>query len=148
MNTAEKIIQREALHLLPKFGVTWHPTPEALHRAMWSPAAEAEGMTYEALIADSSTGAFTVDGEEVHVTHEEEMNAIRCMGVWGFCDTNTNQIHAWGAPGTPRLKVMHMLAHEIGHLTGAPDENDLEEEMRAEAFGQVAAIAFGMLPPG
>lgn len=148
MNAVEKIVQKEALHLLPKFGVTWYSTPEALHRAMWSPAAEAEGMTYEALIAESSTSAFTTDGREIQVTHEEEMDAIRLMGVWGFCDTNTSQIHAWAAPDTPRLKVIHMLAHEIGHLTGTPDENDLEEEMRAEAFGQVAAIAFGMLPPG
>lgn len=146
MSTSEQVIHTEHLHLLIPFGITWHPSPEALHRAMWGPIAEAEGMDYEALLAESSgVAAFTATGEEVHVTHEEEMDAIRMMGVWGFSDANAKHIHAWAAPDTPRIKVLHMLAHEIGHLTGTPDEDDLKEEMRAEAFGQVAALAFGLM---
>ncbi|MCR4146617.1 hypothetical protein, partial [Alcaligenes faecalis] len=65
---------------------------------------------------------------------------------WGCADTDTNQIHVWAAPDVDRALLIHMLAHEIGHLTGEPHPDDIQEELRAETFGKVAALAYHMLP--
>lgn len=127
-------------------GITWYPSPEAVHRAYWQPMAESEGMTYEVLIAEGMTCAFDQFGNMVEMTHDEEMAALRSMGAWGFADTKLRHIHAWAAPETPREQVMRLLAHEIGHLTGEPCKDELQEEFRAETFGAVAAMAFSMLP--
>ena len=125
----------------PELAITWYPSPEAVHRAMWAPIAEAEGMTYEALMAESHSHGVDAAGTEVEISAEEEMAAIRSQGVWGFIDTNGHHIHAWASPDAPRETVVHMLAHEIGHMTGTPHDDDLEEELRAEQFGRVAALA-------
>lgn len=102
----------------PELAITWYPSPEAVHQAMRVPIAKVEGMTHEALMA-----------------------AIRSQGVWGFVDANSRRIHAWASPDAPRETVVHMLAHLIFHMTGTPHDDDLEEEMRAEQFGRVAALA-------
>lgn len=129
----------------PKLSIVWHDTPESTHRAMWGPAAIDEGMTYEQLMAESTACGETADGETVELSHEDEINAIRGQGCWAFVDTTAGVIHAWAAPDAPMDRVMHMLAHEIGHATGDPHPDGIQEEMRAEQFGRVAREAYRLL---
>lgn len=131
----------------PAIDIVWHDSPESIHRAMWAPVAESEGMTYEELCADCGAIAECLDGEVLELTHEQEMQAILEQGCWGFAEVERGTIHAWAAPHADRGLVLHMLAHEIGHLTGDPHPDGLQEELRAEQFGRVAALAYSLLPP-
>ena len=131
----------------PTVSVTWHESPESVHRAMWEEVAVAEGMTYEQLIAESEGEGETETGETVAFTHEQELAGMRGQGCWAFVDRRTNTIHAWADEATPRELVLHMLAHEIGHITGDAHTDDFQEEMRAEQFGRVARAAYRLLPP-
>lgn len=130
----------------PTVSVTWHESPESVHRAMWEEVAVANGMTYEQLIAESEGEGETETGETVVFTHEQELTGMHEQGCWAFVDTRTNTIHAWADEATPRELVLHLLAHEIGHITGESHPDDMQEEMRAEQFGRVAKMAYGLLP--
>lgn len=125
----------------PSTQIVWHDSPESAQRAMWTPIAEAEGLTVDDLM-DGELGGFDEDGNDVEpITTAQACEAIRETGCWGFCDTNTGIIHAWKAEDANPVTVMHMLAHEVGHLTGVAEEDAHAEEMRAEQFGKVAAEA-------
>ncbi|MGG5143929.1 hypothetical protein [Alcaligenes ammonioxydans] len=129
---------------LPELSIQWHDTPEAVHRLFWEKAALENSMTYEELIEGAMVGE-TEHREKVELTYEQEIQAIRDQKCWGCADTETNQIHVWAAPDVDRTLLIHMLAHEIGHLTGEPHTDDIQEELRAETFGKVAAMAYQML---
>lgn len=130
----------------PSMSITWYDTPEDVHRAMWAESAAAEGMTYEQMIAESTIIGEDFEGNEHDVTHEQEMAGIRTQGCWAFVDTRVNMIHAWADPEADRELVLHMLAHEIGHATGAEHPDPMQEEMRAEQFGRVAKLASKLMP--
>lgn len=129
---------------LPDLTIQWHDTPEAVHRLFWEKAALENGMTYEELIEGTMVGE-TEHREKVELTYEQEIQAIRDQKCWGCADTETNQIHVWAAPDVDRTLLIHMLAHEIGHLTCEPHTDDIQEELRAETFGKAAAMAYQML---
>lgn len=129
---------------LPDLTIQWHDTPEAVHRLFWEKAAIENGLTYEELIEGAMVGE-TEGRQKIDLTYEQEIQAIRDQKCWGCADTETNQIHAWAAPDVDRTLLIHMLAHEIGHLTGEPHPDDIQEELRAETFGKVAATAYQML---
>ena len=129
----------------PAMSITWYDTPEQVHRAMWEEGAIANGMTYEEMIAESTIVGEDFEGNEHEVTHEQEMASIRTQGCWAFVDTRVNMIHAWADPEADRELVLHMLAHEIGHITGAEHPDPIQEEMRAEQFGRVAKMAYQLL---
>lgn len=130
---------------LPELTIQWHDTPEAVHRIFWEKAAIENGLTYEELIEGAMVGE-TEGRQKVDLTYEQEIQAIRDQKCWGCADTDTNQIHVWAAPDVDHALLIHMLAHEIGHLTGEPHPDDIQEELRAETFGKVAALAYHMLP--
>lgn len=129
----------------PAMSITWYDTPEQVHRAMWEEGAIANGMTYEEMIAESTCVGEDFAGNEHEVTHEQEMAGIRTQGCWAFVDTRVNMIHAWADPEADRELVLHMLAHEIGHVTGAEHPDPIQEEMRADQFGRVAKLAYQLL---
>lgn len=129
---------------LPDLSIQWHDTPEEAHRIFWEKAAIENGLIYEELIEGAMVGE-TEHREKVDLTYGQEIQAIRDQKCWGCADTETNQIHAWAAPDVDRTLLIHMLAHEIGHLTGEPLPDDIQEELRAETFGKVAAMAYQML---
>lgn len=128
----------------PKMAVVWYARPEDVHRAMWEPSAIDAGMTYEEMLAESVGCGQTEGGEEVEFTHEQELAGMYAQGCWAFVD-NTNTIHAWAAQDADTALVVHMLAHEIGHATGTEHPDELQEEMRAEQFGRVAALAYELV---
>lgn len=129
----------------PAMAVRWYDSPEAVHRAMWESVAIAEGMTYEELIADSVMCGEDEHGQEYELESGADITGMRLQGCWGFVETDTGTIHAWADPATDDAMVLHMLAHEIGHVTGTPASDDMQEEMRAEQFGRAARRAFELL---
>lgn len=131
----------------PTVAVTWHDSPESVHRAMWEESAVAEGMTYDQMIDESVSCGEDEHGNEIEFTHEQEIAGMRQQGCWAFVDARSNMIHAWADESAPREFVLHMLAHEIGHVTGDAHADDFQEEMRAEQFGRVARAAYRLLPP-
>jgi len=129
----------------PAVTIQWHESPESVHRAMWEPVAIGEGMTYDELMADSVMCGEDEHGQEYELEGGADIKGMRMQGCWAFVDTSTNTIHAWADPATEDALVLHMLAHEIGHITGTPAADDMQEEMRAEQFGRAARRAFELL---
>lgn len=125
----------------PQLSIVWHDSPESIYRAMWEQAANEAGVSYEDLIEGSNVGE-TEDGEVFEFTHEQAIDGMHTQGCWGFVDTKTNTINAWAADDVNAATVIHFLAHEIGHITGDQHDDDMQEEMRAEQFGRVAALAY------
>ena len=131
----------------PTVAITWHDSPESVHRAMWEESAVAAGMTYEQMVDESVSCGKDEHGNEIEFTHEQEIAGMRQQGCWAFVDARSNIIHAWADESASREFVLHMLAHEIGHITGDAHTDDFQEEMRAEQFGRVARAAYRLLPP-
>ena len=130
---------------MKSISIQWHNSAQSVHRAMWEPVAASEGITYDDMMADSAGVATSADGIDFELSHADEMTALESQGCWAFVDTPAGIIHAWASPDAPRSRVVHMFAHEIGHMVGAPLDDDIAEEMRAEEFGRVAAMAFDMM---
>ena len=130
---------------MKSISIQWHDSPQSVHRAMWEPVAASEGITYEGMMSDSVGVASSADGVDFELSYADEMAALESQGCWAFVDTEAGVIHAWVSPDVPRLRVVHMFAHEIGHMVGTPLDDDIAEEMRAEEFGRVAAMAFDMM---
>lgn len=128
----------------PALSIVWYPSPEAAHRSMWEPVAIAEGMSYDEL-CQCQGGGITADGEEVEVSYEDEITGMKLAGAWGWVELDRHIIHAWADHQADPARVLHMLAHEIGHVTGQPHPDPLQEEMRAEQFGNAARLAYGLL---
>jgi hypothetical protein len=124
--------------------IQWHPTPEAVLRLMWAESFAAEGLSAEDM-ADAAFVCDTEGGESIEASEAQVLEGMRAQGCWGFSDTAARVIHAWAAPSADPVLVLHMLAHEVGHLTGEPAADDMAEELRAEVFGGVAAQAFRLL---
>lgn len=130
---------------MKSISIQWHNSAQSVHRAMWEPVAASEGITYDDMMADSVGVATSADGVDFELSHADELAALEAQGCWAFVDTKAGIIHAWVSPYAPRSRVVHMLAHEIGHMVGTPLDDDIAEEMRAEEFGRVAAMAFDMM---
>ena len=130
----------------PTVAITWHDSPESVHRAMWEESAVAAGMTYAQMVDESVSCGEDEHGNEIEFTHEQEIAGMRRQGCWAFVDARSNMIHAWADESASREFVLHMLAHEIGHITGDAHTDDFQEEMRAEQFGRVARAAYRLLP--
>lgn len=129
--------------------VVWYKTAEEVFEAYFGfqgeakdfePLSDAEISTINAEII-----ALCESGEHHEISAHETIQAMKDQGVWGFAETDARVIHAWADPQADPADVLHMLAHEIGHLTGTPDEDDLREELRADSFGKVAAQAYRLL---
>ncbi len=87
------------------------------------------------------------------------LKKVRRKGMWAFVDIPQDQdgnidddgecvIHYWHRADQDPRRVIFLLGHELGHIAdGGPKHppGDMAEENRADEFGGVAAVAFGML---
>lgn len=145
MTSNEKVPGVEPWPIPPELTITWYASPEEVHGSLWSEAAAEHGVTVEELLQGTEVGALDENGQEVSISQEQVLEGMRAMGCWGWVDTELKVIHAWMAPDADPGLVAHFLAHEIGHVTGHPDPDDFQEEMRAEQFGYVASQALRLL---
>lgn len=104
---------------------------------------EEEQFTMEEMKASMFGG---LDGlqQEVEFGYDVQRDGIEKQGYWGFINTDTKVIHYWikSDAEVPIQELIHFFGHEIGHGTGVQLEDDFAEEMRAEDFGHVAALAY------
>lgn len=86
------------------------------------------------------------------------VRVVKEAGIWGFALPDGSKqdpepsVHLWFSPEIKPTKLLHLIAHELGHictdrglLTNAAD-NDIEaNERMADAFGWVAlqAVSWG-----
>lgn len=124
--------------------IVWHESAKAVYEAMWAQAMAGEGIPADEA-EEVTFHADTVGGGAITLTKDQLIAAIEEQGMWGFVDTESRTIHAWAHPSADPADILHMLAHEIGHATGEPAADDLEEEKRADTFGVVASDAFRLL---
>lgn len=85
------------------------------------------------------------DGNAVALSVGQMLEGIRDAKFWGFSIKPKGEVHVWAAPDAPRERLMMLLGHEIGHLQGEQLDGTVEEEERADTYGEVAALAYTML---
>lgn len=144
-NTAGKAVTITPWAPPPDIHITWYDNPIDVHRELWRSAAEENGMTVDELLAKSEFSGLDDKGNEISISKERAFDGMAAMGCWGWVDTERNIIHAWADKDTDPESIIHMLAHEIGHATGHPDNDQFQEEMRAEQFGMVARLALKLM---
>lgn len=114
-----------------KIRVAWYQSArEVLAAAMDIPLEELDGCMMECL--DAATGKPT----------SIDVATLDDQPMWAFADTENFLIHAFAGPDVALGEVMRMIGHEIGHLVGTPCDDPIAEERRADAFGDVAALAY------
>ena len=95
------------------------------------------------------TGSETIehfDEEFVYLASEEFIKKITEFGMWAFADKTEPRIYIWyNKSKVDDAKLLHLIAHEVGHLHG-PDYNSPEQdEDKAIEFADVTSIAFEFL---
>lgn len=122
-----------------KFKYIRHKSPEDIWAEHWGvDPSELEG----------STVGFSnlEDGRKVSpLSNDVLMETLREMGVWGYAEPSSGEVHFWADDSTSDEKILYFLGHEIGHLSGKPFKADHLEEQRAELFAAVTQEAFEAL---
>lgn len=114
-----------------------HPTPESVLRAFVRPM---KGRLADLVFS----GGYMRDGSEApEVSAEEMLGAIREQGLWGFAATKSKPpvIHYWREDDTSPELLAVFLGHELGHCAGFALD-DVEEEWRADTYGEVAKLVW------
>lgn len=128
-----------------KVEVVWHKTPRDVQNAFWMPAAKDAGLSVDELLDDGEYVGIDSEGNEIVMTREDTERSIADMGLWGFADTSSRKIHLWASQDTDDISIAELIAHEIGHLTGVPVKDDINEEMRADQYASVAVETMRIL---
>ena len=92
-------------------------------------------------LKESTLGGEDIEGNECEYSIDDAIAGMDITGCWGYVDEQ-NTIHFWAKSDVDDKTLVHFFAHEIGHCSGTPCEDYMEEERRAETFGEVAAQAF------
>lgn len=84
------------------------------------------------------------EGKEYTLTFDEVISNIKKQGFWAHIGTKDKIIRYWiDKDNNLNLKeLIGFFAHEIGHVSGTPIEDELKEEMRAEEYSYVASLAY------
>lgn len=124
--------------------VKWYQTPEEAVAVFWAPVIADHGDP-----SGWEMGGVTEDGEHITFTPEQEIAGIKKQGAWGFCDTRNRVLHLWAASSTSADIVAHMVGHELAHLLAEDcpptDHPELEDELFAEAIGDLCGLVTTIL---
>lgn len=63
------------------------------------------------------------------------------IGTWGWAE-NKKAIHVWITKEASMQSVIHLVAHELGHLERPYRMDKFEEERKAVKYSEVATLAF------
>lgn len=121
-----------------EFTLKKYNTIDELYYASFS--AECPDMDFEEF-KKLEFGGLDADQNEVPLSYESQIEGIKNMGYWGWVDEQ-NVIHYWVGKKVPIEELIHFMAHEIGHRIGIPIQDDFQEEMRAEGYGEAATLAY------
>lgn len=81
--------------------------------------------------------------------YDEIVEAYEEMGIFAFANTLERKVHLWFTPSITRLRLIAVLAHELGHIADEfpRDKKWLgggrygRSEWRADTYGEAAVIA-------
>jgi len=80
-------------------------------------------------------------GSSKKMTIGDQAKAIEGMGIWGFARPDENEIHYWIKDKNDRNHFLYFISHELGHIVGKEDGDDMHEEFRANSYADVATKA-------
>lgn len=90
--------------------------PLEIMRDFWSKIGDDEKTpTDEELLRYKVIGV-TGGNEEIEHTVGEQIQGVTEMGMWGFADVLAGTISVWFEEKMDSESIMHMLAHELGHI--------------------------------
>lgn len=129
-----------------KFKFKVHDSARSIALAYWDPMLQG-WQEYCEDILDVEVEGETQDGAVVTTNIGAQIVATEKMGYWGFAETWAVPpvIHLWVSPEAKQEDVVELIGHELGHITGTPAADDIEEELRAHEYGRVARAAFQVL---
>lgn len=93
-------------------------------------------------LSELPMGGTSSDGEEHEFCAADMVDGIELSGLWGYADSKANEIHVWISAQSNVGDVIGLMAHEIAHLIGPQETDELAEEERANRFGDVAAMSY------
>lgn len=99
----------------------------------------------EEKVYDIKITADLYDGTSRNMLVADEAKAIDNMGLWGFALAEENEIHYWLGDDNKKEDLVFFIAHELGHLVGEEDADDMHEEFRADSYAYVALKAFELV---
>lgn len=100
-----------------------------------------EGSLTIADLNECEINGVDIENKEVQFSYLQQKAGIEEQGHWGWVDEN-NTIHYWIGKEISLEELIHFFAHEIGHRVGEPNADEYKEEMRAESYGETAALAY------
>jgi hypothetical protein len=80
-------------------------------------------------------------GKEYHITTKEMADNMKMSGCWGFC-RGKSEIHLWHSKDVDMSELIHLLAHERGHMLNPIYKTHAKEEIKAEKYGDTARFAY------
>ena len=86
-------------------------------------------------------GGFDGNGSEYHMTLDTMLSNIKESGCWGFSG-NKKAIHVWFDKSVDLKTLIHLFAHERGHLLRPYHRDEEQEEIKAERYGDTAVFAY------
>jgi hypothetical protein len=90
----------------------------------------------------SQMGGFDESGDEIEVSFDQIFSGMQEVGCWGFCVTDTRDIHFWiDRERVERGEVLAFFSHEIAHIIDQEHDDDVEREMFAELISAVTLAA-------
>jgi hypothetical protein len=83
-------------------------------------------------------------------TYDEMLKAVRQQRHWAFVRVPKEKgvsavVHFFAADDVPLEDVARMLGHELGHISGEILDDEAEEEVRADRYGEVAGRVIEMI---
>ena len=111
-----------------------HDSPESVESALWRLPVEE--------LSQGSVGCVDGQGNDIEMSFDEQMKAIKQMGFYGFADSKNKVIHIWASLEASIEDLVAFFAHERGHLIGPNHRDFLKEEQKAELYSICAAFAY------
>lgn len=111
------------------------------HDTIESVYAEYCGVSIEELQFLKTDSYETSDGV-LKISFSQLKEMIENNGYWGFALTEEVEIHYWVKNNVAKKDLIFFFAHELGHIIGKADKDDLQEELRADSYAKVALKAY------
>ena len=93
-------------------------------------------------LRNSEHGGFDKDGNEHSFSFNDLIDNIKKSGCYGFTGMN-NDIHYWIDNTVVTYNdLIPLFAHEIGHTVEPFYRDTMKEEIKAERYSDVAAMAY------
>ena len=92
-------------------------------------------------LKECTHGGYDGSENEWEFTYSDMVKNIKEMGCYGFAN-NKEEIHVWFESNVNMWDLIRMLGHEMGHLERPYKRDPMQEEIKADKYGDVAAGAF------